>query len=225
MDKFHHFFMEINYMIYDIIVGSKLSENHCNILHFSREEFDNLSTVEMYKKLCGAVEGAVNTTLDIPFRDRILSVLTTINGHLYKKGEVTDADEIVVTEAFEVLAYFGLEAFAVRRDDLLSPTVDERSVRAYIINTTEGGKTPRLSPALGISSTEISMGSTSDIVMEIYRSKIRLNPELDGIIELEQKINNWETLSEVGAGYEFDSSDLLTLLRDKGYRVKIFLQR
>ena len=111
-------------MIYDIIVGSKLSENHCDILHFSREEFDNLSTVEMYKKLCGAVEGAINTTLDVPFRDRILSVLTTINGHLYKKGEVTEADEIVVTEAFEVLAYFGLEAYAVRRDDLLSPTVD-----------------------------------------------------------------------------------------------------
>lgn len=207
-------------MIYDIVVGVKLSEHHYRLLNFDRIEED-LSLVERYEKLVSHVEQAMSTLQNIPNREHIISTLTYINTCF--KDSMSDSDFRAISEGLDVIAYFGVEAHIMERADLLSSTVDDRAVRAYLINTNVDRYNHHTCPALGISSTDISMGSTSDIVVEALRSKIRLEPSLENIIDLDSHIRDWELMDKVGAGYEFDSDDLLGLIEDKGYAVEIYL--
>lgn len=207
-------------MIYDIVVGVKLSEHHYRLLNFDRIEED-MSLVEKYEKLVSHVEQAMSTLQNIPNREHILSTLTYINTCF--KDNMSDSDFRAISEGLDVIAYFGVEAHIMERADLLSSTVDDRAVRAYLINTNVDRYNHHTCPALGISSTDISMGSTSDIVVEALRSKIRLEPSLENIIDLDSHIRDWELMDKVGAGYEFDSDDLLGLIEDKGYAVEIYL--
>lgn len=212
--------------IHDIVIGQKISNHHCNILYFSREDIDDASDGALYKKMFSALQTVLQSANEIPNREGIIQVLNYCNDSLFPTGRpLTDDDLKSVSDSFDVISYFGVECYCLRRDDLGIADVDERSVRAYLINNRiEHGDT-RISPALGISSTDISLGSTSDIVMETFRSKVRLNPELESLINLSSQIQNWEMLSDVGAGYEFDSSNLLTLLENMGYTIRIFLNR
>ena len=211
--------------IYDIVVGQKISNHHCNILYFSREDIDDATGGALYRKLHSAMNVVLQSTTDIPNREGILQAVNYCNDVLYptNNAAVTDSDIKAASDCFNVISYFGVEAYCLRRDDLGVAEADERSVRAYLINGGVEHTDTRISPALGISSTDITLGSTSDIVMETFRSKIRLEPNLESLINLDSQIRDWEMLSEVGAGYEFDSSDLLTLLENMGYTVRIFL--
>lgn len=214
--------------IYDTIIGQKISRNHCNTLYFNREEKSNdISKMGLYKDMYGAMQSAMQSADDIPNREEILQCLTIMAPKLFPgEGKTAlDSDADFVANAFDAIAYFGIECFCVRRDDLGVTQVEDRAVRAYLINSKIEGTDSRISPALGISSTEVSLGSTSDIVMESFRSKIRLNPGLESLIGIPQQIQNWEMLSDINAGYEFDVSNLVDLLHDMGYNIKIFLQR
>lgn len=210
-------------MIYDIVVGVKLSEHHYRLLSFARVEDEKLdvSLKAMYEELVSQVEKAMETLQNIPNREHILSALTYINTRF--KDEMIDEDFRAISEGLDVIAYFGVEAHIMERADLMSATVDDRAVRAYLINTNVDRYNHHVCPALGISSTDISMGSTSDIVIEALRNKIRLEPALENIIDLDSHIRDWELMDKVGAGYEFNCDDLLGLIEDKGYAVEIYL--
>ena len=212
-------------MIYDVIVGQKISDHHSSILYFKREEVsEDATSVTTYKMLHQAVNTALQSVNDIPNREDIIQTLSYIGNHLFFTDKNPTEDDLsFVATGFDVVSYFGVEAFCLRRDDLATSDQDDRSVRAYLINTKLENSDLRISPALGISSTELAMGSTTDIIMEAFRSKIRLYPELEGLINLDNQINAWEMLSEVGAGYEYDSRSLVTLLDNMGYKVRIFL--
>lgn len=213
--------------IYDIVIGQKISNHHCNVLYFSRENIDDATGGALYKKMYEALNVALQSTTEIPNREGIVQASNYCSDYLYpaQGGAITDEGLRSVADCFDVISYFGVECYCLRRDDLNVVDADERSVRAYLINSRIEHADTRISPALGISSTDISLGSTSDIVMETFRSKIRLNPELEGLIDLPNQIQNWEMLSDVGAGYEFDVSDLLILLENMGYTIRIFLNR
>lgn len=211
--------------IYDVIIGQKIAAHHCNILYFSREDIDDSSKANLYRKLYEAMNVSLQSTVEIPNREDINQALSYCSESLYpvQGAAVTDNNIQDASECFDVISYFGVEAYCLRRDDIATAEADDRSVRAYLINGKMEGADTRVSPALGISSTDITLGSTSDIVMETFRSKIRLEPRLESLINLSAQIRDWEILSEVGAGYEFDSSSLLTLLENMGYTVRIFL--
>ena len=207
---------------YDFIVGLKLGKYHSKTLKYERVDLDDNSPKEIYKRLGAMVSSCFDDSREIPNRKDIQQALSMTESIL-AKSEVTKEDLDVVDNCFDVIAYFGIEADAFRRDDGVVPVTEPKAVMAFVVNTKVEGVDERIAPALGLMTDDNSLASMNDMVMETFRSRIRINPSLEALIRLDSQIENWEMMSRVGASGDMDTSRLLTLLNDMGFDLKIFL--
>jgi len=207
---------------YDVIVGTKLGPVHNRTLSYERAELPSTDPSTVYKKLWSAITGVLNSTIDIANKDAINQCLSIIEQTLSNET-ITTEDLDLVDNCFDVIAYLGLEADAFRRDDMVVPVTEQKSVMAFIVNTKIEDVDDRIAPSLGIATENEALGSINDIVMETFRSKIRINPSLESLIGLSTQIENWEMMSQVGASRDMDVTRLKELLSDMGFKIKIFV--
>lgn len=207
---------------YDFIVGIKLSQYHNRIIMYDRAELDTTEPSKIYGKLAKMVSDCLEGTLEIPNRDEINRVLSKISESL-DSTNVSKDDLDRVDQCFDVIAYLGLEADAFRRDDGVVPVTEQSEVMAFIVNDKIDELDERISSAISIFTNDVHAGSITDVIMETFRSRIRLDATLSDIINLNTQIDNWELMQEVGASGDINVTRLHTLLNDMGFRVKIFV--
>ena len=207
---------------YDFIVGIKLSQYHNKTLKYERVELDTTSPTEIYKRLGEMVSDCMNMVIEIPNRDEINRVLSLVSSTLNAPN--VGAEELTaVDNCFDTIAYLGIEADAFRRDDGVVPATDQKEVMAFIVNTKVEDVDERIAPALSIFTDESSKGSIPNLVMETFRSRIRINAVLEDVIKLNTIIDKWELLTKVGSADEMDVTRLHTLLNDIGFKLKVFV--
>ena len=207
---------------YDFIVGLKLGKYHNKTLKYERVDLDDNSPKEIYKRLGSMVSSCFDETREIPNRKEIQQALSMTEAIL-AKDTVTSDDIDLVDNCFDVISYFGIEADAFRRDDGVVPTTEPKAVMAFVVNTKIENVDERIAPALGLMTNDDSLASVNDMVMETFRSRIRINPSLEALIHLDTQIENWEMMTRAGASSDMDTSRLHELLNDMGFRLKIFL--
>ena len=192
---------------YDFLIGLKIGEYHNRTLKYERIELTDEPN-EIYKRLGEMISDVLkNSTIEIANRKEIQQVLLMIENILAKE-EYSSENTDIIDNCFDIIAYLGLEADAFRRDDIVMSDAELRPVMAYLVNTKVEDVDERIAPALGFFTEDQSRGSVSDVVMEAFRSKIRINPSLESIVRLPVLIENYELMTKVNAGSDMDTARL-----------------
>lgn len=209
-------------MFYDYIVGERLSNHHIKKIYFERREHDEgVSARERYQNLAKAISDALSYSTYFSMRDECSQILSEFENRVLS-SDFNEQEEMNAQDCLEALSYYGLEAYCLERLDLTIGDVDDSLVvRGYIIDARN--EYHRLASAVSVATADITKGSTSDIVMEAVRSKIRFNPNVEEVIGIDDSVRKWENLIEANSGFEFDSTEILRFLNNRGYKVTVLL--
>lgn len=188
-------------MVRDIIISNKIGNHHYRILSFSRVVSEETAVDLGYKSL---VEWLSKDTQDFADYDKVTSLVQSMDADSYQR-------------LIPSLNYLNIYIDVLDRYDLSEEGVDETSypVRAYLISPDNS--------AIAIASEDPTANSLSSAVMNLFISKISIDPRSADILKVAFDIDNYHQVEKSGSAFEFDCSNFYNYITSGNKSIKIFL--
>ena len=189
-------------MVKDIIISHRMNNNHYSILTFKRVISDESTKALGFRALNEWTEKGDDT---VPMYDQIMSLIQNLSDENYER-------------TIPALNYLGIYIDVLDRPDLSDESIDTTisyPVRVYLINPDQS--------AIAIASEDPTASAVATAVMNIYISKLAIDPRAADILRLDFDINEYNSLSESGSASEFDYSKFYNLVTSGNKTLKIFV--
>lgn len=190
-------------MIKDIVISYKLSDYHYKTLYFNRvisdESSEAVEVHEVSKWLSGDIDDFMNY-------DKVISVLQDLSLENCK-------------QRLMALKFLNVYVEVFNRLDLTAESVNEvhdYPVRVYL-------RSPMGS--IAIASDDPESGSLASAVMNMYISKLTIDPAVADILGVRFELDSYNALAQSGSEGQYDSSKFLNMMVDSDSKLFIFLNK